>query len=454
VSENEERLVEYYFQIVEKGLKEEGIWGETVRRFPPSAIREAVRRIVERCIETYWPLENVDWRTVFEKLKDHGSVESFIKDLEEKREIPPSPEEEAREYTLRELAEAAARLKQRVLEEKEYEKLLSAHREVTSIRKKLNEVEKERDEWRKKYEEIAKKYVEETESLKREIESLKREIEKLKAAPPPPTPPPTPAAVKLTPEDEEKLEKLFKHILISEIGKVPKGAIEEFARELEAARFLPYNEAAKVIEMLAREIAGRERAERRRPPAVAPEVAPPAVERAPPAAAVGVKVSPPGAPISPMKFPRRLASEEIKPFWDAFVYELTSVGLNPEDYMEYFIRFRDAWYSNWLAVLRAFNDMIEDIKAGKPPREYLRVPTHAWKEIPRDPVLHLLWLQVARSMDQLIELLNANGVYVTPQEVTLIVKNEWKKGDKMSSWLKFTPREYLKKILGVEPSDP
>ena len=272
MSENVERLVEYYFQIVEKGLKEEGIWGETVRRFPPSAIREAVRRIVERCIETYWPLENVDWRTVFEKLKDHGSVESFIKDLEEKREIPPSPEEEAREYALRELAEAAARLKQRVLEEKEYEKLLSAHREVTSIRKKLHEVEKERDEWRKKYEETAKKYVEETESLKREIESLKREIEKLKAAPPPPTPPPTPAAVKLTPEDEEKLEKLFKHILISEIGKVPKEAIEEFARELENLRALSYEEAAKIIQLLALEIAEREKA---------PKVLPPMPEKCP-----------------------------------------------------------------------------------------------------------------------------------------------------------------------------
>jgi hypothetical protein len=449
VSENVERLVEHYFQVVERGLREEGVWEETVRSFPPSAIREAVRRIIERCIETYWDPENVDWRSIFGKLRDYGSVDSFIKDLEEKGEIPPSPEEEMREYALRYLAEMTAKLKARVLEEKVYERLLSAFRELTSIRKKLSEVERERDEWRKKYEEAAKKHAE-------EIEALKREIEKLKAAPAPPTPPtppPTPAAVKLTPEDEEKLERLFKHILVSEVGRVPKGALQEFAKELENVRFLSYEEAAKIIQLLALEIAGRERAKKYRPPTVAPEVAPPAVEKAPPTA-VGVKVSPPGAPISLMKFPRRLASEEIEPFRKAFVYELTSAGLNPEDYREYFIRFRDAWYSNWLAVLRAFNEMIEDIKAGKPPREYLRAPTHAWKEIPRDPVLHFLWLQVAESMDQLIELLNANGVYVTPQEVTLIVKNEWKKGDKMSSWLKFTPREYLKKILGVDPSDP
>jgi hypothetical protein len=99
--------------------------------------------------------------------------------------------------------------------------------------------------------------------------------------------------------------------------------------------------------------------------------------------------------------------------------------------------------------------MIEDIKAGKPPREYLRAPAPVpWKEMPRDPVLHLLWLQVARDMDQLIALLNANGVYVTPQEITLIVKNEWKKGDGMDAWLKGTPRDYLKKILGVDPADP
>jgi hypothetical protein len=123
--------------------------------------------------------------------------------------------------------------------------------------------------------------------------------------------------------------------------------------------------------------------------------------------------------------------------------------------MEYWTRFRDAWYSDWLAVLRAFHEMVEDIKAGKPPRVYPRpmIPT-PWKKLPEDAVLHFLWLQVARDMDELIGLLNMNGVYVSPQEVTLIVKNEWKKGAEMSSWLKFTPREYLKKILGVEPSDP
>jgi len=78
-----------------------------------------------------------------------------------------------------------------------------------------------------------------------------------------------------------------------------------------------------------------------------------------------------------------------------------------------------------------------------------------WKRLPHDAVLHFLWLGVAKDMDELIALLNMNGVYTTPQEVTLIVKEEWKKPpNEISSWLKFTPREYIKKILGVEPEDP
>jgi hypothetical protein len=97
--------------------------------------------------------------------------------------------------------------------------------------------------------------------------------------------------------------------------------------------------------------------------------------------------------------------------------------------------------------------MIEDIKAGRPAPRYV-YPPHAWKEIPKDPVLNMLWLQIAKNMDELIETLTWHGVRVEPEEVIKIVKEEWKKGAEMDSWLKFTPKEYLKEILGVDPEDP
>jgi len=45
------------------------------------------------------------------------------------------------------------------------------------------------------------------------------------------------------------------------------------------------------------------------------------------------------------------------------------------------------------------------------------------------------------------------GMTITPEDVKRIVKEEWKKGEKMHAWLKLTPREYIKKILGVDPED-
>jgi len=127
--------------------------------------------------------------------------------------------------------------------------------------------------------------------------------------------------------------------------------------------------------------------------------------------------------------------------------------LRPEEFMEYWIRFRDAWHQDWFHVLRAFKEMIDDIKAWKEPRYYPRTLTPVWKNLPRDAILHLLATKVPQSMDDLIAQLNMHGVYVMPQEVTLIVKEEWKKTPR-DSWLEVTPKDYIKKVLGVDPEDP
>jgi hypothetical protein len=81
-----------------------------------------------------------------------------------------------------------------------------------------------------------------------------------------------------------------------------------------------------------------------------------------------------------------------------------------------------------------------------------------WKEIPRDPVLHLLcaskYKEEIKDMEDFISFLHDYGVEVTPEEVIKIVKEEWKKGvGKMHAWLELTPREHIKKILGVYPED-
>jgi hypothetical protein len=295
------------------------------------------------------------------------------------------------------------------------------------------------------------------EALKREVEEYIGEVRRAAAERRPPPPPPKPKVV-WTKELERRLRDIFEATLTRE-GVSPARFLPEFRLELETIRTLPTKEEMeRAVEVLAREIAMRERAPRvevRLPRPTVPEAAPPPmVEAPPPAVPVVPPAKPPAVPLSVLPFPRRLASEEIKAFYDAFAYELASAGLDPEQFIEYFNRFRDAWHSDWFHVLRRFKEMIDDIKAGKAPRLYPRpLMPLPWKNLPRDAILHLLATKVPQSMDDLIAQLNMHGVYVMPQEVILIVKDEWKKTPR-DSWLEVTPRDYIKKILGVDPEDP
>jgi hypothetical protein len=267
-----EEVVKHYFEVVERSLKEDGLWEETVRKFPPKSIEEAVRRIVERCLETHWDTENVDWKSVFQKLKDFKTLDDFINDLVSKREIPPSPEEEMRLYALAEEERILRETKKRVIEEEDYEKLKSAQEQISRISKRVKNIEDELRKVPEALQKLASEYAE-------EIKALKAEIERLKAVPAPPTPPAPPAAAKeLSEEEKSRLEKMFKMILVEELGRVPRDAVTEFREELEAAKFLPYNEAAKVVEMLAREIVEREK---RAPRVPTPKVLPPIPEVCP-----------------------------------------------------------------------------------------------------------------------------------------------------------------------------
>jgi hypothetical protein len=60
---------------------------------------------------------------------------------------------------------------------------------------------------------------------------------------------------------------------------------------------------------------------------------------------------------------------------------------------------------------------------------------------------------IGMTIESLIEWLRQYDIHVTPEEVIKIVKEEWKKGAEMDSWLKVVPRDYLKAVLGVDPED-
>ncbi|MEM1551589.1 MAG: hypothetical protein QXH03_02830 [Candidatus Bathyarchaeia archaeon] len=129
------------------------------------------------------------------------------------------------------------------------------------------------------------------EKLRRELELEKarkeaavKELERIRAGAPPPPPPPiieAPAPRELTKEEVARLEDLFRATLFRELGRVPPNAIAELRTELETVKRLSFEEASRVIERLAMEIAERFKpAVPRAPPAVVPPaVRPPAPVR-------------------------------------------------------------------------------------------------------------------------------------------------------------------------------
>lgn len=271
-----------------------------------------------------------------------------------------------------------------------------------------------------------------------------------------------PKAIALSDEDYQRLWRYFEEVLVKKFRLTYRHVWiykDEFEKTVDRGR--SYKENLKLVDRLLANIAretlavsptrARETVERKprwaepeevevRPTVVIPPLRPPP------------KVEIPSEPIEPMPFPRRLASSEIKIFESEFKRRLIEAGYNPEDYIDYWIAFRDAWHSSWKDVLLRFRMLIRDIEEGRPPPVYPR-PLPPWKEIPRDPILHLLCRERYKSMEELLEELEKYDVVVTADEVRRIVKEEWKKGVNMSTWLKVTSKEYVERILGVKLED-
>jgi tetratricopeptide (TPR) repeat protein len=140
------------------------------------------------------------------------------------------------------------------------------------------------------------RYRRELELLREELERLKREMEakKLKTA--------------ITSEQLKRLETEYRASIYRELGRVPRDAMSLFEAELDAIRTVPYDEAVKVVEELAKEVVRIER------------------EKAPP------------RPVVPRRVPavRRVAEVfgaaemEMHPDFERFLRE--ALGITPEQY--------------------------------------------------------------------------------------------------------------------------
>ncbi|MEM1542742.1 MAG: hypothetical protein QXV82_08965 [Ignisphaera sp.] len=155
-----DQTVERYYKVVEKCLIENNIYDRVIRRFPPMALRSAVREIVERFTKTENDVEQFDFCAFFADITEFETIADFIRYLDENRYIPPDPEKEISE-AISQLEKSAAELGMRLVKEEEwaritgqYEKLM---KEVERLRKerivlenRIKELEKMVDELRTK----------------------------------------------------------------------------------------------------------------------------------------------------------------------------------------------------------------------------------------------------------------------------------------------------------------
>lgn len=228
-----------------------------------------------------------NWKKFKEALARRGITFGDVEysEAEEQMLMLKQIEDAARETGLldrlyEEISELSNRLIDRELEIERYK------REREELEMKLKEALITKEEYErklaelKKYEDELKKWASELTRLQfsfpvlseAELKAKLTEVGKAK-----PTPPPAPPPRELSKEEIAKLENLFRATLFRELGRVPPGALAELRVELETVKRLPFEEASRVIERLALDIAERHRAAA--PPPRAP--APPWVFRGP-----------------------------------------------------------------------------------------------------------------------------------------------------------------------------
>jgi len=254
----------------------------------------------------------------------------------------------------------------------------------------------------------------------------------------------------LSEEDIKRLEDVFRATLSRELGRIPRDVMAEFRVEIDALKFLPYEQAKNRIEALAKEIIDKERAPARPKPPVAP---PPPVEipvEAPPEVFIE-PTTPPKEPISPLPFPRSPTTEERERLWRAFMYEMSRIGQDPYRWREAFrMHVLDRPYRFWGDLLSNFKEFVEAIRTGREfrllPLVTLPMPWRAEEEQRKyDAILHFIATKLYPSMDELVHALFTYGMEVTEDDVKKAVKKGFAE---KNLWLTSVSKETLESLAG------
>jgi len=213
------RTVDKYYNIVVRHLQRQRAWQKTIRRFGAIGVWQAVKKILEICYERDIDPETLDWASMFEKMSDYDTIDSFIKGLISEGYLPAvkvpltKKEEEELAKTYDELYLESLR-----------EELLKLGYDVIKVRDK-KQIEKIYRELEKYKKEVGKQKAI-IESLEKKIEQLKKE----KVAKPTKPPPPIPREVK---ELKDELRRLWARFVDARMRRdydTAREILREYAR--------------------------------------------------------------------------------------------------------------------------------------------------------------------------------------------------------------------------------
>ena len=137
--------VEKWYEVITECFRSVGVYVDVIRKFPPEALRNFVRRLLERMYSANADPKDFDWCVLVDGIETYPSLDALFESLEKNQLIPPDPErfyKEMLEYYERELN----RLGYRVISEETFKsisKVSELEREISELKKIIKELQEQ-----------------------------------------------------------------------------------------------------------------------------------------------------------------------------------------------------------------------------------------------------------------------------------------------------------------------
>jgi len=177
-----------YYNTVVRHLQRKRLWSRAIKQFGSVGVWQAVKKILEICYEKGLDPETLDWGSMFEKITDYESVDSFIEGLVKDGYLAPKPltEEEAEELGryydelhLQSLREELSQYGYDIIKAKDKKRIDRLYSEIEKYKKEIRRQKAIIESLEKKLQQIKTKPTKKVEKPKPPKEELKTELNRL-----------------------------------------------------------------------------------------------------------------------------------------------------------------------------------------------------------------------------------------------------------------------------------